>query len=204
MLLKKPTRSFRYLIFPAILGASLALFSACKVDLNPTAHVDFLEEEVEIVEKPVQNLLVSMKVDGVEEVFEVRIEEDFISPIENARILSKYGMREHPIKKGQHLHHGVDYRAAMGTPIRASASGKITKANISPKGYGKHIEIQHSDGMSTIYAQLSELKVSLGQEVKQGEIIALSGNSGQSTGPHLHFEIRKNGKSVDPEKYLKK
>lgn len=204
MLLKKPTHSFRYLILPVLFGASIAIFSACDVNLEPepSSQIKIMQDGAEIVEEIAPTILVSMKVEGSDEVFEMRIDETFISPIENSKILSAYGMRVHPIEKVKKLHHGIDLRAAVGTPIQASASGTVVKANTSKKGYGNHIVIQHLSGMSSIYAQLSELKVRVGQEVKQGEIIALSGNSGASTGPHLHFEIRKDGKSVDPEKYI--
>ncbi|MEM8887646.1 MAG: M23 family metallopeptidase, partial [Bacteroidota bacterium] len=100
-------------------------------------------------------------------------------------------------------HFGIDLRAETGTPVIASASGTVVFAKTSEGGYGKHIRLKHADGFETMYAQLSDMKVEAGQTVRQGEVIGLTGNSGASTGPHLHFEILKDNKRVNPNTYLK-
>ena len=102
------------------------------------------------------------------------------------------------------MHHdGVDFGMPVGTPILASADGVIEEVQISNKGYGNKVNIRHDDSFNSVYAQLSEILVKEGQEVKQGEIIAYSGNSGASTAPHLHYEVWKDGEQVNPENYFK-
>lgn len=126
-----------------------------------------------------------------------------ISPlkINNPRLTSGFGERFHPILKAMKFHKGVDYACPIGTPIVATAAGEVVEVK-TRKGYGKTIMIKHDDEYTSLYAQLSEFKVKVGQQVKQGDLIALSGNSGASTAPHLHYEVRKNGKHVDPERYI--
>lgn len=127
-----------------------------------------------------------------------------ISPLKgNAPITSGYGMRKHPILHVKKLHKGVDFKAPIGTPIIATADGVVKSVIYDKKGYGKYVIIAHGNMYETLYAQLSAFKVEQGQEVKQGDIIGLSGSSGSSTGPHLHYEIRKSGVSVNPAEYFK-
>lgn len=127
----------------------------------------------------------------------------FVHPIKDQSKITRetgYGMRMHPIFKKRQLHTGVDYVVPMNTEIVATADGKILTAKNWSKGYGVHITIEHVDGYSTFYAHLEKLLVKEGQQVKQGEVIALSGTTGISTGPHLHYEVRKNGEAIDFEK----
>jgi murein DD-endopeptidase MepM/ murein hydrolase activator NlpD len=124
---------------------------------------------------------------------------------DGVEISSSYGMRVDPISKKKRKHKGVDIRAPKGTPIYATADGliRIVKANyVKGKGYGRYIIIDHEGGYSTLYAQLSEYNTKEGQEVKQGDIIGYVGSSGRSTGPHLHYEVMKDGENVDSEKYF--
>lgn len=126
------------------------------------------------------------------------------SPLgEDFEITSNFGNRLHPIHKIKKMHKGVDFKAEFGTPIYATSDGKITTAKEESKGYGNHVVIQHDEEFSTMYAQMSEIKVEIGQEVKKGDIIGLVGSSGASTGPHLHYEVRKNGRAIDPSPFLK-
>jgi murein DD-endopeptidase MepM/ murein hydrolase activator NlpD len=122
------------------------------------------------------------------------------------KITSGFGMRMHPIKKVEMMHNGVDMVAKIGTPVMATADGRVVKVefNGEGKGYGRAIIIQHDNTFSTLYAQLSEFKVNAGEKVKQGQVIGLVGSSGMSTGPHLHYEVRKNGEPVDPGNYFSK
>jgi len=119
------------------------------------------------------------------------------------KISSDYGKRLHPIHRVEKMHKGVDFKAKIGTPIYATSDGKVSKTKEQSVGYGNHVIIQHDAEFSTMYAQMSEIKVKVGQEVKKGDIIGLVGNSGASTAPHLHYEVRKNGKAIDPSPYLK-
>ena len=98
--------------------------------------------------------------------------------------------------------YGVDLAAPKGTPIYASRDGTISYSGAS-SGYGLLVEINHGSGITTRYGHCSKLLVKKGQKVKQGQIIALVGSTGHSTGPHCHFEIRINGTPVNPEKYVK-
>ncbi|MBO8142132.1 MAG: peptidoglycan DD-metalloendopeptidase family protein [Firmicutes bacterium] len=113
------------------------------------------------------------------------------------RISSRYGMR------WGRMHHGLDIAVPTGTPVRAAGAGTVSYAG-SMGGYGLIVILQHGNGVETRYAHNSRLVVRVGQRVKRGDIIAYSGNTGNSTGPHIHFEIRYRGQSVNPERYLKR
>jgi murein DD-endopeptidase MepM/ murein hydrolase activator NlpD len=125
-----------------------------------------------------------------------------LSPIKGAPITSLYGLRFHPILHILRLHAGIDFGAAVGSLVRAAADGKIEIAG-PVSGFGNHVRIQHT-GFETSYSHLSEIPEAIhpGVEVKQGDIIALSGNTGLSTGPHLHFEFYLNRDAVDPLPHL--
>lgn len=104
------------------------------------------------------------------------------------------------------MHEGVDFSAPIGTPIYASDAGKVVLVKSDPYGYGNYVVIAHGNNMSSLYAHMtrSGIKVSVGQTVGKGQLIAYSGNEGRSSGPHLHFEIHKGSTPVDPMKYLPK
>lgn len=116
-------------------------------------------------------------------------------------VTSAFGPRIHPIEGAPKYHTGVDLRAPEGSPILAAQSG-IVKSAGQRGGYGNAVEIDHGDGMSTLYAHASELLVVPGEKVRQGQAIARSGDSGHTTGPHLHFEVRVNDRPVDPTRAL--
>ena len=122
------------------------------------------------------------------------------SPLEkNAFVLSSsYGWRQHPIKKIKTLHHGIDMASVLGTPVFSTASGKVIQVENEPKGYGHYIVIAHSFGFETLYGHLSESVVQIGDTIGAQQLIGLSGNTGSSTGPHLHYEVIKNKKIIDP------
>ncbi len=119
----------------------------------------------------------------------------YIKPLSNGRLTSGFKMR------WGRMHRGVDWACPIGTAIKASCSGKVVQAGWSGT-YGYCVTLSHADGRKTRYAHLSKILVSVGQSVKQGEKIALSGNTGNSTGPHVHFEIHINGTRVNPLDYL--
>lgn len=123
-----------------------------------------------------------------------------IQPVRNEnlkRMASGYGMRMHPILKYRKMHFGMDFSAKTGTPIYATGDGVIRKVT-RESGFGKHVVIDHGFGYRTLYAHMSKYNVKRGQKVKRGEIIGYVGNTGLSHGPHLHYEVHKNGKRVNP------
>ncbi len=122
----------------------------------------------------------------------------FIVPCHYRRISSTFtNKRWHPILHRYRAHHGIDYATPTGTPIKAAYNGKVIFAG-KKGGYGNVVIIRHPSGYKTFYAHLSRFKTHVGKQVKTGELIALSGNTGMSTGPHLHFGLSRNGKWINP------
>ena len=117
-------------------------------------------------------------------------------------VSSEFGMRRDPISGKPKGHSGIDLAIPTGTKVHCVLDGSVQAVRYSTSGYGYHVIIEHGNGMVTLYAHCSKLLVRQGQEIKQGTVIALSGNTGKSTGPHLHFEVRVNGESQNPRKYL--
>ncbi len=134
----------------------------------------------------------------------VNLRKNFLSaPLSfSARISSRYGMRTHPIKRVRSMHNGVDYAAPTGTPVLAVADGRISRLGWDSGGGGKRIWITHDHGFESAYLHLHNYARGLGQgsRVKQGQVIGYVGSTGASTGPHLDFRIRKNGKYINPLK----
>lgn len=130
-----------------------------------------------------------------------KIPPTYIRPISGGRLSSGFGGRKAPKRGASTNHKGIDLATPTGTAVMASCGGVVTKAGWG-SGYGYVVFIQHPDGRETRYGHLSKVLVSAGQHVSQGQKIALSGNTGNSTGPHLHFEIRINGTPVNPLNYL--
>ncbi|WP_415885169.1 M23 family metallopeptidase [Neptuniibacter sp. QD37_6] len=122
-------------------------------------------------------------------------------PIQAIRITDKYGSRFHPVRKKRVMHHGIDFKANRGTPVYATADGVVEYAAFN-KSFGKLIKVQHNFGFKTYFAHLDALKVKTGDLVSKGQLIGLSGNTGMSTGPHLHYEIRHMYTAIDPEPFL--
>ncbi len=124
-------------------------------------------------------------------------------PVEVTWRSSDFGYRIDPFSGMKAFHEGTDFPAPTGTPIVAAASGKVIRANRHPH-YGKIVEIDHGNGLTTRYAHNSELLVNDGDLVVSGQVIATVGSTGRSTGPHLHFEVRLNGVAQNPARFLKK
>lgn len=123
-------------------------------------------------------------------------------PCKTVKVTSDYGMRIHPISKVRKMHTGIDFGGQpTGTPVYASASGIVITAGWI-NGYGYTVIIDHGNKVSTLYAHNSKLLVSVGDEVKRGQAIAKVGSTGNSTGPHIHFEVRVNGEHTDPKEWL--
>jgi murein DD-endopeptidase MepM/ murein hydrolase activator NlpD len=115
---------------------------------------------------------------------------------------SGFGIRSDPFLGRPAMHTGLDFRAAMGDPVRATANGKVASAGWAG-GYGRMVEIDHGNGLSTRYGHLSEIGVKVGDPIKIGQVIGAVGSTGRSTGPHLHYETRIDGEAVDPQKFLR-
>ncbi|MFT3984594.1 MAG: M23 family metallopeptidase [Lachnospiraceae bacterium] len=125
----------------------------------------------------------------------------YLKPVSGGRLSSGFGKRSAPVKGASTYHKGIDWAVPIGTSVSASSGGQVIRAGWG-SGYGYCVYIRHPDGKVTRYGHLSKVLVKTGQTVKQGEKIALSGNTGKSSGPHLHFEILVNGTQVNPLNYL--
>ncbi|MQX38555.1 peptidoglycan DD-metalloendopeptidase family protein [Roseospira navarrensis] len=119
------------------------------------------------------------------------------TPIDGARLSSSFGMRHHPILGYSRMHTGVDFAAPTGTPIYAAGDGVVHYAG-RKGGYGKYVQLRHNAEFATAYAHMSRILVENGQRVEQGDVIGRVGSTGRSTGPHLHYEIIRNGRKVNP------
>ncbi len=127
-----------------------------------------------------------------------------IQPISNKELkheASGYGMRLHPIWGTYKFHEGLDFAAPIGSDIYTTGDGKVIKSEYSG-GYGKMVLVEHGFGYQTLYAHMNSIAVEVGDEVKRGQIIGTVGNTGDSTGPHLHYEVHKNGHHVNPIDYF--
>lgn len=136
----------------------------------------------------------------------VAVGKSFIAALPNIRpitglISSDFGMREHPILKRILFHAGTDFSAPVGTKVLATADGTVAFSGFD-KGYGKTVTINHPNGYQTVYAHLSKTVIRQGQHVNRGDVIAFSGNTGLSTGPHLHYEVHKDNIQVNPTTYF--
>jgi len=158
-----------------------------------------------------QRLLVSQS-KSFEELFALAKDKDkmlqslpAIQPVSNkdlTRIASGFGMRIHPIYKIMKMHTGLDFTAPIGTDVYATGDGVVESADSKLSGYGVHIVINHGYGYQTLYGHLSKVLVRPGERIKRGQLIGQVGNSGISSGPHLHYEVWVNGQKVDPAYYF--
>lgn len=115
---------------------------------------------------------------------------------------SGFGVRTDPFLGRPAMHTGLDFRAATGDPIRATANGKVSSAGWAG-GYGQMVEVDHGNGLATRYGHMSKILVKVGDPIKIGQVIGLVGSTGRSTGSHLHYETRIDGEAVDPQKFLR-
>ena len=114
------------------------------------------------------------------------------------RMASGFGWRSDPFTKARKMHKGMDFTAPRGTPVYASGDGKVVRADNRSSGYGKHIRIDHGFGYVSLYAHLSKYNTRKGKHVKRGDLIGFVGNTGRSQAPHLHYEVRKNTRAINP------
>lgn len=167
---------------------------------------DILKQTKERIDKLKKRIVVQSK--SLDEVVEfAKNKEELlaalpaIQPVQNddlKRTASGYGMRMHPIYKIRKMHPGMDFSAPVGTPVFATGDATVQKVSRSRRGYGNHIILDHGFNYETLYAHLSKISVYRGQKIKRGEIIGYVGNTGTSTAPHLHYEVLKNGKHLNP------
>jgi murein DD-endopeptidase MepM/ murein hydrolase activator NlpD len=128
-----------------------------------------------------------------------------IQPISNKtldHVASGFGYRIDPIYKTPKMHTGLDFAAPIGTPVYATANGRVSEAAYEPGGYGNHVIINHGYGYETLYAHLVKLKVKKGEKVKRGQVIGWVGSTGKSTGPHCHYEVIRNKHKINPVHYF--
>ena len=130
-----------------------------------------------------------------------RKKEDWLAPVTAGVVTSDCGKRENPLLHKQELHDGLDIAVPQGTEVVAVKSGRVTEVRISAT-YGKLLRFETTDGYTILYAHLSEILVGQGEKIKQGQVVAKSGNTGLSTGPHLHYGIYREGKLLNPMEYL--
>lgn len=125
------------------------------------------------------------------------------SPVKNARLSSRFGYRTHPVTKKRKKHRGLDFAVNTGTPIYATADGAVEVARKSNLGSGNFLRIQHSHGFSSSFSHMKSFKVRSGEFVEKGQLIGYSGNTGMSSGPHLHYEVRFVGRALDPLNFVR-
>jgi murein DD-endopeptidase MepM/ murein hydrolase activator NlpD len=121
-----------------------------------------------------------------------------ISPGDPTWLTSNYGYRNDPFTQKRTAHHGIDLAGPYGLDIHCTGEGTVTVSHVSRHGYGKEVVVDHGFGYTSRYAHLQDIHVEVGQKLKRGEVVGTLGNTGRSTGPHLHYEIRKNGSPVNP------
>ncbi len=178
-------------------------------DLEGYDNSELIKEMHQRLDKIARQLYVQSK--SYDEVFEMaKNKADMLAsipaiiPVERGtqRVVSGFGYRIHPVYKTMRMHTGVDFSAPTGTPIYATGNGVVKKAGRNRHGYGIMVRIDHGYGYETLYAHMSKLNVQNGQEVQRGEIIGYVGSTGISTAPHLHYEVIRNGKKVNPVSYF--
>ena len=171
-------------------------YSNSKIMIETSAKIDQITKQLYLQSKSFDEII-----DLTKDKLSMLASIPAIQPVSNKnlkRMASGYGYRIHPIYKTRKMHAGMDFSAKTGTEIYATGNGKISKVRRSKKGYGNYVEINHGYGYKTLYAHMSKSIVKQGQKVKRGEVIGYVGNTGTSVAPHLHYEVIKNGKKIDP------
>ena len=164
--------------------------------INTTKRIDVLSKELAIQSKSLDEILklADAKSDLLAAI-------PAIQPVRNENLkqmASGFGYRTDPFTKARKMHEGMDFTAKTGTPIYATGDGIVARADNTASGYGNHIVIRHGFGYETLYAHLSKYKARAGQRVKRGDVIGYVGSTGRSEGPHLHYEVHKDKKVVNP------
>ncbi len=176
----------------AILSVFLIILSACSVRPTKSDKRGFLDRDasssVARVDRRTASEVYAVKPGG-----EVSLSGDWRWPLKSIEISSPYGER------GRKFHQGIDLRAPMRTPVLAAADGEVVYVGTKIRGYGRMVVLKHAGNFYTVYAHHSKNLVKMGKRVSKGEVIAYTGKSGHSSGPHLHFELRRGTQSFDPE-----
>jgi len=178
---------------------SLDGFENSKMIKDVTKKIDVLSKQLVIQSKSLDEIIGMAKNKK-----EMLASIPAIQPVSNKdlkRMASGFGYRIHPIYKTRKFHSGMDFSAPKGTPIYATGNGIIEKVTTSKRGFGNYVKINHGFGYKTLYAHMKKYIVRKGQSVKRGDLIGYVGNSGTSTGPHLHYEVVKGNKKVNPIYY---
>ncbi|SHG51447.1 Murein DD-endopeptidase MepM and murein hydrolase activator NlpD, contain LysM domain [Flavobacterium fluvii] len=163
---------------------------------NTTKRIDKLRKELSIQSKSLDDIL---KMAEAKDKLLSAI--PAIQPVRNENLknmASGFGYRTDPFTKARKMHEGMDFTAKTGTPIYATGDGIVARADNTASGYGNHIVIRHGYGYETLYAHLSRYKCRAGQRINRGDVIGYVGSTGRSEAPHLHYEVHKNGKVVNP------
>ncbi|MFN5324865.1 MAG: peptidoglycan DD-metalloendopeptidase family protein [Bacteroidota bacterium] len=175
-------------------------YGSSKLMIAATRKLDKLTKQMYVQSKSFDEI-----VDLAKDKTEMLASIPAIQPISNKelnRMSSGFGYRIHPIYKTSTMHAGMDFAAPIGTPIYATGNGVVKKAEFNPGGYGNHVVISHGFGYETLYAHMNSISVKSGQRVTRGDVIGELGNTGSSTGPHLHYEVIRGGTKVDPIRYF--
>lgn len=175
---------------------SLEGFTNSERIIDATKRLDILQKQMAIQSKSLDEIVKLAK-----EKEKLLAAIPAIQPVSNqdlTRMASGFGWRSDPFTKARKMHWGMDFSAPRGTPIYAPGDGKVIRADNRSSGYGKHIRIDHGYGYKSLYAHLSRYNVRRGQSVKRGDLIGFVGNTGRSQGPHLHYEVSKDGERINP------
>jgi murein DD-endopeptidase MepM/ murein hydrolase activator NlpD len=171
-------------------------FNNSQLVINTTKRFDILSKELAVQS---QSLDAILKLAKAKSKFLLSI--PAIQPVQNEnlkRMASGFGYRTDPFTKVQKMHEGMDFSASIGTPIYATGDGVVEHADNTASGYGNHVVIRHGYGYETLYGHLSKYNCRAGQQVKRGDVIGYVGSTGRSEGPHLHYEVHKDGVVVNP------
>ena len=171
-------------------------FNNSELVINTSKRVDVISKELAIQSKSLDEILALAKQKN-----KLLSAIPAIQPVKNEqlkRMASGFGYRSDPFTKARKMHQGMDFTSPTGTPIFATGDGIVKRADNTASGYGNHIVIQHGYGYETLYGHLSKYKCKAGQRVKRGDIIGYVGSTGRSEAPHLHYEVHKDGKPVNP------
>jgi len=168
------------------------------IPLDANNAKELMQSEMAVLDEQMENLLPAL-----ERTLARELARPVGIPVPGQQdISSRYGMRGNPFGSGHEFHNGVDYVISIGTPILATGPGVVDGAGYDGPN-GNRVAINHGFGYRSVYAHLSKVQVKPGERVKRGQVIGLSGNTGRSSGPHLHYTLYYNGKTINPDRYLK-
>lgn len=180
--------------------ADLESFENADIVLSTSKKVDVISKQAYIQAKSYEDVL-NMALEKEVELSATPA----IMPVSNKDLTytsSGFGYRIHPVYKVRRFHYGMDFVAPKGAPVYATGDGKVIKVLTKRVGHGKHVIVDHGYGYETLYGHLNGFNVRVGQKVKRGQVLGFVGTTGTSTAPHLHYEVHKDGKKVDPKYYF--